>query len=163
MKLNELKMSTEILTWNETFLNMAETIAKRSKDPTTQVGAVIVDEEKRVVGVGYNGFPRTPKGVQNDLIFPWNREGVTRADTKHPYVIHSEVNAILNATTNDLQGSTLYVTKFPCAGCAKLICQKGIGKIYFKGDIDMDPNGRYCMPASIKMFEACDIDTKKLE
>ena len=144
-------------------MSMAETIAKRSKDPTTQVGAVIVDKANRVVGVGYNGFPRTPKGVQNDLIFPWSRTGETKADTKYGYVIHSEMNAILNATTNDLRGSTLYVTKFPCCNCAKIICQKGIEKIYYQGKIDEDPNGRYCMPASIKMFEACDIDTKKLE
>ena len=82
----------------------------RSKDPSTQVGACIVDSEHRIVGVGYNGFPR---GCGDDEL-PWDREAASPLDTKYPYVVHAETNAILNRNAASLNGCSLYVALFPC-------------------------------------------------
>ena len=102
--------------------------SKRSKDPSTQVGACIVNKDKKIVGIGYNGFPH---GVDDDE-FPWGKEG-SYVDTKYPYVVHAEPNAILNATSS-LNGCTIYVTLFPCCECAKLIIQSGIKEIVYISD-----------------------------
>ena len=113
-------MRTDYISWDEYFMGVALLSAKRSKDPSTQVGACIVNEDKRIVGIGYNGFPR---GCE-DKIFPWEREGKFLT-TKYAYVVHAEVNAILNSSSN-LNGATLYVSLFPCNECAKVIIQSGI-------------------------------------
>ena len=97
-----------VLSWDEYFMSMAHLSALRSKDPNTQVGACIVNPEKRVVGLGYNGFP---KGC-NDDDFPWDRKGEF-LETKYPYVVHAELNAILNSI-QDLKNCTIYVSLFPC-------------------------------------------------
>lgn len=117
-----------VLEWDSYFMGLAHLSAKRSKDPSTQVGAVIVDNNKHVVGIGYNGFPC---GCSDDE-FPWNREGEF-GNTKYPFVVHAELNAILNSTAN-LRGCTLYVSLFPCNECAKAIIQSGISKIVYESD-----------------------------
>ena len=99
--------------------------AQRSKDNHTQVGACIVNEEQRIVSVGYNGMPT---GCDDDLM-PWEREG-DFLDTKYPFVCHAELNAILNCNTR-LRGCTLYVTLFPCNECAKAIIQCGIRRVIY--------------------------------
>ena len=81
-----------ILPWDSYFMGLAHLSALRSKDPNTQVGAAIVDENHRVVSVGYNGLPR---GCE-DNDYPWSREGNV-LETKYPYVVHAELNAILNS------------------------------------------------------------------
>ncbi len=116
------------LSWDDYFMGMALLSAQRSKDPSTQVGACIVSPNKRVVGVGYNGFPT---GCSDDE-FPWSREGQPN-DTKYPYVVHAELNAILNAG-RDLRGCTIYVALFPCNECAKAIIQSGIVEIVYLSD-----------------------------
>ncbi len=98
----------------------------RSKDPNTQVGACIVSPEKKIIGVGYNGFPI---GCSDDEL-PWAREGEW-LDTKYPYVCHAELNAILNSPISSLKGATLYVALFPCNECAKAIIQTGIRKVVY--------------------------------
>lgn len=100
----------------------------RSKDPSTKVGACIVNSSKRIIGIGYNGFPY---GCDDDS-FPWNREG-DFLDTKYPYVVHAESNAILNSTTS-INGAILYVTLFPCHECAKLLIQSRIKEIVYMED-----------------------------
>ncbi|MEG2909572.1 MAG: dCMP deaminase family protein, partial [Erysipelotrichaceae bacterium] len=109
----------DVLTWDEYFMGLAHLSALRSKDPSTQVGAVIVSPQKKVVGIGYNGFPN---GCSDDE-FPWDREGDYEA-TKYPFVVHAELNAILNST-KDLHGCSIYVSLFPCNECAKAIIQSG--------------------------------------
>jgi dCMP deaminase len=109
-------------------MGVAELSAKRSKDPSTQVGACIVDTRQRIVGVGYNGFP---EGCSDEEL-PWGKEG-DFLDVKYTYVAHAELNAVLNATTN-LEGSTIYVGLFPCNECAKVIIQSGIKEVVFKRD-----------------------------
>ena len=85
----------EYISWDEYFMGVALLAAKRSKDPNTQVGACIVDSENRILSTGYNGFP---SGCSDDE-YPWEREGGF-LDTKYPYVVHAEPNAILNSTTS---------------------------------------------------------------
>ena len=119
---------TDYISWDDYFMSIAILTAKRSKDPNTQVGACIVDQNKRIVGMGYNGFPN---GCSDDE-FPWERKGEF-LDCKYPYVVHAEPNAILNSTAS-LQNATLYVTLFPCHECAKLIIQSGIKEIVYISD-----------------------------
>lgn len=111
------------------YMAMAKLISKRSKDPNTQVGAVIVSKEDRILSVGYNGFPNRC----SDDVLPWAREAESEYDTKYPYVVHAELNAILNFRGDNkaLEGSTLYVTLFPCHECAKAIIQSGISRIVY--------------------------------
>ena len=116
-----------IITWDEYFMGIAKLSAKRSKDPNTQVGCCIVNEDKRIVAVGYNGMPR---GC-DDNKFPWNIKDGKLQDTKYAYVVHAELNAILNATT-PLKDCILYVTLFPCNECAKAIIQAGIKELVFE-------------------------------
>lgn len=117
-----------VISWDEYFMGLAKISAKRSKDPNTQVGACIVNEDKKVVGLGYNGMPY---GC-NDEEYPWEREGGV-LDTKYAYVVHAELNAILNSITN-LKGCTIYVSLFPCNECAKAIVQSGIRKVVYESD-----------------------------
>ena len=113
--------------WDQRFLDLADHIALWSKDPRTKVGAVIVDAKKRVVSVGYNGFPR---GVGDD-----DSRYVDRP-TKHLFVAHAERNALDNAPLM-VDGCTLYVPLKPCVECAKSIVQKGIMKVVtYKPDRD---------------------------
>ena len=109
-------------------MQIATVIAERSKDPSTQAGAVIVDEARIMVGIGYNGWPRGAK--EED--FPWEREGLF-FDTKYAYVVHAEENAIYNANKS-VHGCTLYSTLFPCNECAKAIVQCGIREVKYASD-----------------------------
>ena len=118
----------DTLSWDEYFMGLAHLSALRSKDPNTQVGAAIVDENKRVVSVGYNGFP---KGCSDD-VFPWDREG-NALRTKYFYVVHAELNAILNSPRS-VAGCTIYVSLFPCNECAKAIIQSGIKRVVYESD-----------------------------
>lgn len=120
-----LMKNSNYISWDTYFMGVAELSALRSKDPNTQVGACIVNTKNRIIGIGYNGFPY---GCEDDT-YPWTREG-NFLDTKYPYVVHAEPNAILNSTTS-LEGATMYVTLFPCHECAKLIIQSGIKQIVY--------------------------------
>ena len=122
------KRVDNVLTWDEYFMGLAHLSALRSKDPNTQVGAAIVDENHRVVSVGYNGFPT---GVSDDE-FPWSREGDVLT-SKYAFVVHAELNAILNSQRS-VRGCTIYVSLFPCNECAKAIIQSGIKKIVYESD-----------------------------
>ena len=116
----------DYLSWDEYFMGIALLSAQRSKDSNTQVGACIVNQEHKIVSVGYNGMPI---GC-NDDDMPWEREG-DFLNTKYPFVCHAELNAILNRSAGSLQGCSLYVTLFPCNECAKAIIQSGIREIIY--------------------------------
>ena len=116
------------ISWDECFMRMAHVIAQRSKDPSTQAGAVIVNPNKVVLGLGYNGFPR---GIEDENL-PWEREG-SFVDTKYAYVVHAEENAVYNANA-DTKDGILYCTLFPCNECAKTIIQKGIKEVVYEDD-----------------------------
>jgi dCMP deaminase len=103
--------------WDLRFLRLAKEIATWSKDPSTQVGSLIVDQDRRIVSTGYNGFC---KGVGDDP------ERYANRDEKYPRIIHGELNALLFAN-RDLQGCTLYTWPFmSCSRCAGPVIQKGI-------------------------------------
>ena len=115
------------VSWDEYFMGIALLSCERSKDPNTKVGACIVDENKKVVSIGYNGMP---SGCDESQL-SWNRgEGL---DSKYLYVCHAEFNAILNTRngTSALRGCTLYVTLFPCNECTKAIIQTGIKEVVY--------------------------------
>jgi len=127
--------------------------ALRSKDPNTQVGACIVNQKKRIVGIGYNGLPY---GCQDDS-FPWDNKG-DFLETKYPYIVHAEANAILNANAL-LDNCTLYVSLFPCHECVKLIIQSGIREIVFLSDKYRDSESDQ---AAKRMLDASGISYRKM-
>lgn len=120
---------TDYLEWDEYCMFTAKLAAKRSKDPSTQVGACIYNTRNRPKGTGYNGFPR--KCDSNK--FPWDREAKSKLDTKYMYTSHAEANAIDNSE-GDLEGCRIYVTLFPCNTCAIRIIQKGIVEVIYLED-----------------------------
>ena len=109
-------------------MRMAKVIAERSKDPSTQVGAVVVDQNNVVLGLGYNGLPR---GIDNEAL-TWEREG-DFLNTKYAYVCHAEENAIYNAN-GPTRGGTIFSTLFPCNECAKTLIQNGIIEVVYEDD-----------------------------
>ena len=135
---------------------VAQLSAQRSKDPGTQVGACIVNANKRIIGIGYNGFP---VGCSDDEL-PWSREGEF-LDTKYPYVCHAEMNAITNSANKaDLDGATLYVSLFPCNECAKLIVQVGIkGVVYLSDKYHDEP----IFVASRRLLDMAGVSYRRLE
>lgn len=144
----------DYLDWDQYFMGIARLSALRSKDPSTQVGACIVNDEKKIIGIGYNGLPI---GIDDDS-FPWGKEG-DFLETKYPYVCHAELNAILNSTKN-LQGSSLYVTLFPCNECTKAIIQSGIKNLYYISDKYKDLEMTI---ASKRMLDSSGVSYKQLE
>ena len=97
------------LSWDDYFMAVAFLSAQRSKDPATPTGACIVDQDYRVIGIGYNGFPR---GCSDDAL-PWAR-GTQWLHTPDPYMCHAEVNAILNKCSDTVAGARMFVPYFPC-------------------------------------------------
>ena len=146
--------SKNYISWDEYFMGVAMLSSMRSKDPGTKVGACLVNENKRIVGIGYNGFPR---GCSDD-IFPWDRTG-DNLNTKYPYVVHAEPNAILNSTSN-LQNATLYVTLFPCNECTKLIIQCGVKEIVYVSD---KYDGTESSIAAKRMLDAAGIKYRQMK
>lgn len=117
------------ISWDEYFMGIALLSAKRSKDPSTQVGACIVDKDNKVVSIGYNGMPR----YCDDEQLSWNKND--DLDSKYLYVCHAEFNAILNTRDGShLNGCKIYVTLFPCNECAKAIIQTGIKEVIYLSD-----------------------------
>jgi dCMP deaminase len=136
-------------------MGVALLAAQRSKDPSTQVGACIVDSEKRILSTGYNGFPH---GCSDDE-FPWNRDE-SLGETKYQFVVHAELNAILNASGKSLAGSTLYVGLFPCNECAKAIIQAGIKEVIYLSD---KYNGTPSFEASRRMLCAAGVKITEIK
>ena len=141
----------DYITWDEYFMALAKLTAIRSKDPSSQVGAVIVDQNNRVLSIGYNG---APNGFP-DTEFPWAREG-EELETKYPYVCHGELNAISNFNGNkqELEGAKIYVTLFPCNKCTQLIIQNGIKEVIYACDKYADKNE---FKASKIMLDKCGV------
>lgn len=143
------------ITWEEYFMGLALLSAERSKDPNSQVGACIVDDDNKIISVGYNG---APIGYDDDNDMSWEREG-SFLDTKYAYVCHSELNAILNSKSS-VKGCKIFVTLFPCNECAKTIIQSGIKEVIYLSDKYAGTEGNI---ASKKMLDACGIVYRKYE
>ncbi len=147
------------ISWDEYFMGVALLAAQRSKDPNTQVGACIVSANNIILSTGYNGFPA---GCSDDE-YPWDREG---DETKYPYVVHAELNAILNANGKSLIGSKIYVALFPCNECAKAIIQSGVKEVIYLSDKYADTDAtkaskRMLYSAGVK-FRHLDTDISEL-
>jgi len=126
--------SHERWSWDEVFMSMAFTISKRSPDSNTQHGCVIVDKKNHIVATGFNGWP---PGAP-DAIIPNTRKN----GKKYMYVIHSEVNAILQSTQSDLSECRAYITGLPCNECLKVLIAKGIKEVII-GDTGHVKNENY--------------------
>jgi dCMP deaminase len=107
--------------WWRYYLDIAEAVAKKSKDPSTQVGCILVSPDNHIISTGYNGMP---PGLQEDAEL-WERP------TKYGYVIHAEQNAVARAAMHGVAtlGATAYVTHFPCSSCARTLVAAGVKKI----------------------------------
>ena len=153
--------NTSYISWDEYFMGVALLASKRSKDPNTQVGACIVSgdtnihiKENTILSIGYNGLPY---GCSDDE-FPWDRQGEL-LETKYPYVVHAELNAILNSQGKSLMGTKIYVALFPCNECAKAIIQSGIKEVIYLSDKYSETD---IVKASKKMFESAGVKLTKL-
>lgn len=124
----KIKPRDNRISWDECFMKIAHVISDRSQDPSTQAGAVVVNKDNVVVGVGYNGWPRGIAG--EDL--PWDRDGDFE-HTKYAYVCHAEENAVYNAN-NSTEDCKIYCTLFPCNECAKTIIQNKIIEVIYESD-----------------------------
>ncbi|MCD8187364.1 MAG: dCMP deaminase family protein [Ruminococcus sp.] len=142
------------ISWDEYFMGIARLSAERSKDNSTQVGACIVNGEKKIVSVGYNGMPT---GCCDDEM-PWEREADSPLDTKYQFVCHAELNAILNSNVGNLKNCTIYVTLFPCNECAKAIIQSGIKRVVYYENKYAETDG---IRASCMLFEKCGVTVDK--
>lgn len=143
----------DYISWDEYFMGIAILSAKRSKDPSTQVGACIVSSENKVISIGYNGMPR---GIHDDSAC-WEREG-DFLNTKYAYVVHAELNAILNSRVS-VQGCRIYVSLFPCNECAKAIVQSGIKEVMFLSNKYKDAQSTI---ASTKILQTAGIKLTQL-
>ncbi len=143
------------ISWDEYFVGLAMLSAMRSKDPNTKVGACIVDDNHKVVSIGYNGMPC---GCDESQL-SWNKgQGL---DSKYLYVCHAEFNAILNTRNgSSLKGCTLYVTLFPCNECAKACIQVGIKEIVY---VDNKYKDTTETQASLKMLSLAGIKLRHYE
>lgn len=146
-------MNKDWITWDEYFMGVAILSAYRSKDPSTKVGACIVNQKNKIVGVGYNGFPI---GCDDEAL-PWERDG-DFLDTKYPYVCHAELNAILNSSC-DLSDCSIYVALFPCNECAKAIIQSGIREVVYLDDKYKETGS---VIASKRMMDMAGVSHRKL-
>jgi len=138
--------------WDETFIQVCHVIAQRSKDPSTQTGACIVNDKNIIVGMGYNGFPR---GCSDGKL-PWKREGKF-CDNKYAFVVHAEENAILNANTR-VEDARMYCILFPCNECTKVIIQSGIREVIYEDDKYHHDN---IWKASRKMLDMAGVKYRK--
>lgn len=144
----------DYISWDEYFMGIALLASMRSKDPNTQVGACIVSRENIILSTGYNGFP---KGCSDDE-YPWEREGADN-ETKYPYVVHAELNAILNSGGRSLKDARIYVALFPCNECAKAIIQSGISEIVYLSDKYAETDG---VKASKAMLASAGVKLRQL-
>jgi dCMP deaminase len=152
---SQAKKREDYISWDDYFMGVSILSAQRSKDPNTQVGACIVDQNNKIVGIGYNGFPR---GCSDEEL-PWSRKAESINDTKYPYVVHAEVNAILNSTKK-LEGARMYVALFPCNECTKVIIQSGIKEIIYLEDKYAETD---TVKAAKRMFDMSGVTYRKLD
>lgn len=133
--------------WDQRMLRLALHISSWSKDPSKQVGAVLADDNNRIIGIGYNGFPR---GISDDIPRLYD------SPTKRLLIVHAETNAILNASRS-VADCTLYTTLFPCNECSKIIIQSGIKRVVAIVDNNKNISARYNFEISENMFAEANI------
>ena len=143
--------------WDKRYIGLAKEIAKWSKDPSKQIGAVAIGDKGQVLAQGYNGFPR---GIEDTEDRYNNRE------EKYKYVVHAEMNCIYNATYNgvSLEGATIYISGLPvCSECAKGLIQVCIKRVVYHTGLDIIPNKwKESNDQTIELFSEADISYERI-
>jgi dCMP deaminase len=142
--------------WDETWMNVADAIAARSRCVNRQVGAVIVTRENRPMAVGYNGPPANlfVTGEYCDSFCPRGGSVNRGASYSNCVSVHAEVNALLFADRRDYEGGTIYVTSPPCWDCAKVVANSGVSRVVLRvSGVD----GHYDNDVSIDFIRSCGI------
>ena len=147
-----------VLESEDYFMRVAFLTALRSKDTSTKVGACIVNKDGKIVGLGYNKSPK-------EVVIPLQQEnqGHDWINSKYPYVLHAEMDAILNKTCKSLEDCTMYSLVLPYHECAKLIVESGITKLVYYVDKYSGTTNKHCIDASKILFEAANIVCKKFQ
>ena len=142
--------------WQQRFMELAVHIASWSKDPSTQVGCVIVDAEKHILSTGYNGFPR---GVHDAAAIYQDRP------IKHLRVVHAEANAVAAASRHgvSLMGSIVFTTFPCCAQCAALLIQAGVDTVYFERGRELRADWEASAREASALFLEADVVYKPYE
>ena len=132
--------------WDKRFLDLADHIAKWSKDPSTQVGCVVVGADREIRSTGFNGFPR---GIQDD------DDRLTDRNKKYPMICHAEENAIMHAarTGISLKNCIAYVTWPPCTRCARSLIQAGVSEIVYPKEVEIPDRWEADFDMSLNMFK----------
>jgi dCMP deaminase len=141
------KTLEELDKWDKRFLELAIHISGWSKDPSTKVGAVIVAPDKRIISLGYNGFPR---GVVD------TEERLNDRETKYKFVAHAERNALDN-TDQSIRGCTMYATLQPCPECAKSIIQRGVKKVVYRFNPERENLSQF-LKYTLTMFHEASVE-----
>ena len=157
MNVNDNSRPTALIGWHAMFMGVAILASARSKDRRTRNGACIVTPEQRIIGVGYNGLPR---GCDDSDPVYWSDDDENPFHSRHSYVVHAEINAMLNCVVLPLRGATIYATQFPCPKCAQAIIQSGIANVIYLRE---KPHHAQENAASRKMFDASGVACAAME
>ena len=139
--------------WDERFLKLAKHISKWSKDPSTQVGCVVVGPDRELRSTGFNGLPR---GIED------NEQRLNNREIKYPLICHAEENAIMHAARigMSLKDCTAYVTWPPCTRCARSLIQAGISTIVYPKNIEIPDRWMEDFNLSLNMLKEANISLK---
>lgn len=139
------------------FMKLAEITATRSKDPNTKVGACIAND-KKVLSLGWNGAPRQ---IDDNLVpYECRDRSKPLKDQKYPYIVHAEINAILNygGKISDLDGASVYVNVFPCCDCTKALIQAGIKEVFYLEDYSDSDMSKYLFDLAGVKYNKMEVD-----
>jgi len=157
MNASDPSRPTALIGWHSMFMGVAVLASARSKDRRTRNGACIVTPDQRIIGVGYNGLPR---GCDDSDPIYWSDDDANPFHSRHSYVVHAEINAMLNCVVLPLRGATIYTTQFPCPKCAQAIIQAGIAHVIYLRE---KPHHAQENAAARKMFDASGVTCGAME
>ena len=148
--------------WDQVWMDVADTIAKRSRCSRAQIGAVVVSANQRIASTGYNG-PAATLEVEGDCI-DWcpRAQGIVPLDNLYDTCpsIHAEANALLYVDRSRIEGGTIYITDVACLQCAKLVSNSGVAKVVMR----VGSKAAHRKPeATIDYLKNCNIDVTILE
>lgn len=145
------------MSWDTYFMSVALLSSFRSKDKKTQNGACIVDKNKKIIWIGYNGLPT---GCSDEDFQFWTDDDNDPEFSRHSYVVHAEKNAIYNSIWSSLLDSAMYMTQFPCPICTQAIIQVWIKKIVY---LNIKPHHEAQNKAVLKMLNSAGIEYKAFQ
>lgn len=139
--------------WDRRFIALARHISGWSKDPSTQVGCVVVGPDREIRSTGFNGFPR---GIDD------SDERLRDRELKYPFICHAEENAIMHAARIgvSLKDCSAYVTWPPCTRCARSLIQAGVRTIYYPAGLEIPERWTKDFEISTQMFREAGVETR---